>query len=225
MTNISKEDYLSTIYKYRDSEGSIKPTIIAEKLNISNAAVTDMLKKLALDGQIKYEKYKGIKLTMKGEDFAKNMIRRHRIWEVYLHRVIGMPWHKVHSEAHRLEHSSSDELISRLEEILNYPEFDPHGEPIPDKKGKIPKIKNNIPLSQMTIGESAKVVKVSDDDDKFLDYIAELGISINENISVKERRSFDSSLLIIVKGQPWNISEKIAQNVFVEIKEGKRKQI
>ena len=92
MQNISKEDYLSTIYKYRDSDGTIKANKIADKLSISNAAVTDMLKKLAKVGYINYEKYKGINLTDNGEEYAKNMVRRHRIWELFLHQVVGMPW-------------------------------------------------------------------------------------------------------------------------------------
>ena len=222
MTNVSKEDYLSVIYKYRGPEGSIKPNVIAEKLNITNAAVTDMLRRLAESGEVKYEKYKGIKLTVKGEEFAKTTVRRHRIWEVFLHKVIGMPWQKVHTEAHRLEHSSSDELVSRLEEILEFPQFDPHGEPIPDKTGKVPRIKNNIPLSELGPGETSKVVKVNDDDEKFLVYISEMGINLMENISVKEKRTFDSSLLIVVKGQQWSISDKIAKNVFVELKEARK---
>ena len=134
MQNISKEDYLSTIYKYRDADGTIKANKIAEKLSISNAAVTDMSKKLAKDGYINYEKYKGINLTDNGEEYAKSMVRRHRIWELFLHQIIGMPWDKVHDEANLLEHSASDELISRMEEMLDFPEFDPHGDPIPGKR-------------------------------------------------------------------------------------------
>src|SRR5690606_22671938 len=117
MQNISKEDYLSAIFKYREKDGTIKANQIAEKLSISNAAVTDMLKKLAKDGLVNYKRYQGIRLTEDGEEYAKNMVRRHRIWEVFLHQVVGMPWDKVHEEAHNLEHSASDELIDRMEEI------------------------------------------------------------------------------------------------------------
>lgn len=217
MNNISKEDYLSIIFKYKDTEGQIKSTIIADKLDISQAAVSDMLKKLSKDKLIHYEKYKGIKLTTKGEDYARNMVRRHRIWEVYLYRVIGLPWNKVHDEAHRLEHSSSDELVDRLEELLNFPEYDPHGDPIPSKTGKMPKVKKHLPLSDLKEGEAGLVVRVNDFDNKFIAYISELGIALNEKITVKEVRTFDGSLLILVKGKPWNISNKLAQNVFVEL--------
>lgn len=217
MNNISKEDYLSVIYKYQDSEGEIKPAVIAEMLDITQAAVTDMLKKLSKARLVNYEKYKGISLTAKGNEYARSMVRRHRIWEVYLYKVIGLPWNKVHEEAHRLEHSSSDELINRLEEILDFPEYDPHGDPIPSRQGKMPKIKKHVPLANLNAGESGIVIRVNDFDDNFLSYISQLGIALNEKITVKERRSFDNSLLLNIKGQPFNVSNDLAENVFVEV--------
>jgi DtxR family Mn-dependent transcriptional regulator len=135
MNNISKEDYLSAIYKYRGKNGEIKANLIAEKLQVSNAAVSDMLKKLSSDGHIKYEPYKGVKLTINGEEYAKKMVRRHRIWEVFLHQIVGLKWDEVHDEAHKLEHSTSDKLLNKMEEMLDFPEFDPHGDPIPSKDG------------------------------------------------------------------------------------------
>jgi DtxR family transcriptional regulator, Mn-dependent transcriptional regulator len=217
MKNISKEDYLSAIYKFRDENGEIKPNQIAESLDISNAAVTDMLRKLSIDGFVVYKKYKGIKLTDEGEIYAKNMVRRHRIWEVFLHQIVGLPWDKVHDEAHRLEHSASDELIARLEEMCNFPEYDPHGDPIPSRAGKMPKLKKHIRLSGLNAGEKGKVIRVNDFDDKFLNYISELGIKLDETITIKERRAFDQSMLIIINKQKWNISHKLAENVFVEV--------
>lgn len=218
MNNISKEDYLSVIYKNLNSGGEIKPNIIAEKLSVTSAAVTDMLKKLSKDGYIAYEKYKGIKLTQDGENYARNMVRRHRIWEVFLNQIVGMPWGKVHDEANRLEHSSSDELINRLEEMLDFPEYDPHGDPIPSKEGKVPKLKKHYPLSELKEGESGRVVRVNDFDEKFLVYISGLGVKLDEKITVKEKRAFDKSMEVIIKGKPWNISNKLAQNVFIEVK-------
>ena len=149
MQNISKEDYLGIIYKCKDENGEIKPNVIAEKLHISNAAVTDMLKKLSRDGHIIYEKYKGIRLTNSGGEYARNMVRRHRIWEVFLNQIVGLPWDKVHDEANRLEHSGSDELINRLEEMLEFPEYDPHGDPIPSKEGKIPRLRKHVQLAEL----------------------------------------------------------------------------
>jgi DtxR family transcriptional regulator, Mn-dependent transcriptional regulator len=217
MNNISKEDYLGVIYKLRDGNGEIKPNLIAETLEISNAAVTDMLRKLSNDGFVNYKKYKGIKLTSEGENYAKNMVRRHRIWEVFLHQIVGLPWDKVHDEAHRLEHSASDELIGRLEEMCNFPEYDPHGDPIPSRAGKIPKLKKHIRLSELNPEEKGKVIRVNDFDDKFLNYISGLGIKLDETILIKDKRTFDKSMMIEIKKQTWNISHKIADNVFVEV--------
>ena len=101
MPNISKENYLSAIFKYQDENSEIKPNLIAEKLQISNAAVTDMLRRLSREKYVNYEKYKKIRLTEKGRAYARKMVRRHRIWEVFLNQVVGMPWDKVHDEAHR----------------------------------------------------------------------------------------------------------------------------
>jgi DtxR family Mn-dependent transcriptional regulator len=218
MKNISKEDYLSVIYKNRDINGEIKPNLIATKLSISNAAVTDMFKKLSKEGLIKYKKYKGITLTLDGEAYAKNMVRRHRIWEVFLFQVVGLPWDKVHEEANRLEHSSSDALINRIEEILNFPEYDPHGDPIPNKEGKLPKIKKYLPLSELKENQTSKVVRVNDFDESFLSYISKIGIKLKSKITIKEKREFDKSMEILVNGKLLNISNKVAQNIFVEDK-------
>ncbi|MGA7839199.1 MAG: metal-dependent transcriptional regulator [Ignavibacteriaceae bacterium] len=217
MQNISKEDYLGIIYKYKDESGEIKANLIAEKLQISNAAVTDMLKKLSRDGHINYEKYKGIHLTESGEDYARNIIRRHRIWEVFLNQIVGMPWDKVHEEANRLEHSASDELINRLEEMLEYPEYDPHGDPIPSKEGKVPKMRKHKPLAELKTGQVGSVIRVNDFDEQFLNYISKIGVKLNELILVREKRQFDNSMQVIVKGKPCNISSKVAENIFVEI--------
>jgi DtxR family Mn-dependent transcriptional regulator len=218
MQNISKEDYLSIIFKNLDQDGKIKPNLIAKKLAVSNPAVTDMLRKLSVEGYILYEPYKGIALTPEGKNYARNMVRRHRIWEVFLNQIVGMPWDKVHEEANRLEHSSSDDLINRLEIMLDFPEFDPHGDPIPAKNGKMPKTKQLIPLSELGEGESGKVARVDDSDENFLGYISELGIKLKENILVKKKIMFDKSMKVLIKGKSWNISDKLAQNVFIELK-------
>lgn len=218
MNNISQEDYLTAIYRNIDESGEIKPNLLAEKLEISNAAVTDMLRKLSRDGFVDYQKYKGIKLTSKGESYAKNMLRRHRIWEVFLHQTLGMPWDKVHDEAEKLEHSSSDELINLLEEFLEYPEVDPHGYPIPDKNGKIKKYKSVVAINQLSINDSAKVVMVNDDVKNLLSYLTKIGITLDKEIKVKDKLELDGSVLILIDKKEVNLSSKIASNIFVEKK-------
>ncbi len=220
MQNISKEDYLGIIYKHKNINGEIKANLIAGKLQVSNAAVTDMLKKLSKDGLIKYERYKGIKLTKDGENYARNMVRRHRIWEVFLNQIVGLPWDKVHDEAHRLEHSSSDELIDKMEEMLDFPEYDPHGDPIPSREGKVPVLRKHLPLSALKKDDTGKVIRVSDFDENFLLYLSELGIKLNELIKVTEKRSFDNSMMIMINDKQWNISKKLGDNVFVEVISG-----
>jgi len=215
MNNISKEDYLSAIYKHRDKDGKIKSNLIAERLDISGAAVTDMLNKLSKSGFVDYRKYKDIKLTKDGENYARNMVRRHRIWEVFLQQVVGVPWDKVHDEAENLEHSSSDDLINRLEEMLNFPEFDPHGEPIPDKNGKLPEQNKGAPLSSVQPGSKVKVIRVNDFDSSFLNYITKIGIELNTEIEVKDILEFDKSMFISIDGNKTNISNKLAANIFV----------
>jgi DtxR family Mn-dependent transcriptional regulator len=216
MKNISKEDYLSTIYRHRNNEGGIKATQLAEQLEISNAAVTDMMKKLSKDGLVNYTRYKGIKLTGQGESYARNMVRRHRIWELFLQRIVGMPWDKVHDEAENLEHSSSDELVNRLEEMLEYPQFDPHGDPIPDKNGMLPKQKKVIPLSMIKTGEMVEVARVNDFDNDFLIYLSGIGIKLHKKLMIKDVLNFDKSMLIEIDGSEINISNTIAANIFVE---------
>jgi DtxR family Mn-dependent transcriptional regulator len=203
MQNISKEDYLGVIYKHRETDGTIKANQIAEKLSVTNAAVTDMLRKLAKGGFVNYKRYKGIKLTDN--------------WEVFLHQIVGMPWDRVHKEAHNLEHSASDELINRMEEMLNFPAFDPHGDPIPSKEGVVPKQRRNVSLNLLKEHAKGKVVRVNDFDNKFLNYISKIGVELGKEISVKEILDFDRSMLVVVDGKETSISSTIAANIFVEV--------
>ena len=218
MYNISKEDYLGVIYKYKDDNGEAKANVIAEKLQVSNSAVTDMLKKLSKDKYIKYQPYKGIRLTSTGEDYARKIVRRHRIWEVFLHQIVGIPWDKVHDEAHNLEHSASDELINRMEEMLNFPEFDPHGDPIPGKDGTFPVQKKTVSLSKLKKGDTGIVIRVNDFDNDFLNYLSKIGIDLKKEIIIKDVLEFDHSMLVKIDEKNVNISNTIATNIFVEVK-------
>lgn len=216
MKNISKEDYLSAIYKLRDEAGEIKPNLIAENLDISPAAVTDMLKKLAVDGFVQYKKYKGIKLTPKGEKYAVNMIRKHRLWETFLYQTLNMPWEKIHDEAEKLEHSSSDELVDKLEEFLNFPKFDPHGYPIPDKTGSLPKHKPVAALSELNKNDKGVIARISDFKSELLVYVSKQGLTIGQKITVKDKLDFDGTVLIKTNSNEISLSNKIASNIFIQ---------
>lgn len=216
MKNISQEDYLTAIFRNLNDAGEIKPNVLAEKLSISNAAITDMLKKLSRDGFVDYKKYKSIKLTKTGERYAKNMLRRHRLWEVFLHQTLGMSWDKVHSEAEMLEHSSSDEMINLLDKFLDFPEVDPHGYPIPDKTGNIKENVNIMPLTELKIKDEAVVVRANDDVRDLLGYLTRIGIELGKKIELKDKLEYDGSILLSVDEKNITISKKMAENIFVE---------
>ncbi len=139
---------------------------------------------------------KELGLTDEGKSYAKNMLRRHRIWEVFLHQSLGMSWDKVHDEAEKLEHSSSDEMINLLEEFLDFPEVDPHGYPIPDKNGKIKKSKTVVAITELNENDSAKVMMVNDDVKNLLAYITKIGITLGKEILIKDKLDYDGSILI-----------------------------
>lgn len=214
--SISQEDYLSIIFKYGDGNREIKPNVIADKLHVTRAAVTDMLRKLAKENLISYAPYQSVKLTPEGEEVALNIVRRHRIWETFLTLVVGLPWDKVHDEAEKLEHASSDELIDRLEEMCQFPDFDPHGAPIPDKTGVLPPLDGLLPLSALKDNQDGIVMRVDDSDKRLLKYLSDIGISLNQVVHVQEVRDFDNSRLVVINDEQINISDKLAGNVFVQ---------
>ncbi len=212
--NISTEDYIKNIYSIDLAVGKVTTSILAEKLKVSSAAVSDMISKLSKSGYVKNIPYKGFELTKKGNSMALNIIRKHRLWEVFLLQYLNYPWEKVHSEAEKLEHSSSDELIEKLEQFLNFPKYDPHGDPIPDKNGKFRNLAL-IPLSDIKKGEIVQIKKVSDEDPGGLIYLTKHGIRLEDKIKIKERTEFDSSLEVESKHSKIFISEKLSKIIFV----------
>lgn len=212
--NRSLEDYLKNIYSIQRSAGKVTTTLLAEKLNISPAAVSEMVHKLSNAGYIKNTPYKGCELTKKGESIALNLIRKHRIWEVFLLEYLNYPWERVHNEAENLEHASSDELISRLETFLEYPKFDPHGHPIPNKQGKVSNHKTK-PAVDLDVGDTAFIRQVSDESSEALAYLTKVGLKLNDEIKVVEKIGFDNSMQIHFKSGNIFLSEKLAKNIFV----------
>lgn len=213
MENKSIEDYLKNIYSSKQSSGKVTTSHLAEKLNISSAAVSEMISKLSKSGYISNTPYKGFELTGKGEKIAVNLIRKHRLWEVFLVRHLKYPWDKVHAEAERLEHSSSDELIKQLEVFMSYPKFDPHGEPIPDINGNI-EVCNDFQLSKAETGKSYTIKRVSDESE-ILAYLSKIGLKLNDKVKVLERINFDNSIQIQNKSLKLFLSEKLSNCIFV----------
>lgn len=212
--NISTEDYIKNIYSIDIAIGKVTTTILAEKLKVSAAAVSDMISKLSKNGFVKNTPYKGFELTKKGKTVAVNIIRKHRIWEVFLTQYLKYPWEKVHIEAEKLEHASSDELIEKIEHFLKYPKYDPHGDPIPDRNGKYPSL-SLIPLSEVKKGDTVRIKKVSDEDPGGLLYLTKYGICLEDKIKIKERTEFDSSIEAESKNKKIFISEKLSKMIFV----------
>jgi len=213
--NHTVEDYLRSVYRLESREGKASNASLARELNITAAAVTDMLRRLADQGLLTYTKYQGSSLTEAGREIATNVTRRHRLWEVFLIQHLGFGWDEVHDIADELEHISSETLIDRLDEFLGFPKYDPHGDPIPTKEGIVAP-DTLVPLSTLEVGDTGIVGRVSDEYPELLRYASSLGLSIRAKIKVIEKIAFDSSIRIITDTKESVVSEKLANSVFVE---------
>lgn len=217
--SFTEENYLKAIYSLCERSDSLDTSTneIAEKINTKPPTVSDMLRKLAEKKLVTYEKYKKVQLTKAGKQVAIHVIRKHRLWEVFLHDKLQFTWDKVHEVAEQLEHIRSDELIVRLEKFLGYPTFDPHGDPIPSASGEVNHTKRII-LSDVEEGKTCHVVGVKDSSSAFLQYLQHLDIGIGTKIKVLEHIRYDGSLRISMKrGQQTAVSKKFADNVLVTV--------
>lgn len=213
--SVSEENYIKSIYHLQQEAGLVNTNALAAEMQTKAASVTDMLKKLANKKILQYEKYRGFKLTDNGKKVALSVVRKHRLWEYFLVEKLGFEWDKVHDIAEELEHVSSDELIERLQRFLNNPSFDPHGDPIPDSNGRIPKL-NQQPLAVLPLNKSAVVSSVTNQSPQMLEMLKHYSIGIGTNIKVLKKFEFDGSMEVKVQRQPGCIiSEAIAKNIFV----------
>lgn len=213
----SEENYLKTIYHLTalfDSE--VSTNAIAEKMETKASSVTDMLKKLADKSLIHYKKYQGVSLTPNGLLAAKMIVRKHRLWEVFLVEKLDFPWDEVHDIAEQLEHIQSDKLINRLDDFLGNPTEDPHGDPIPDVHGRMIKVEKQL-LSDLAENQSGICVGVKDTSSEFLQYLDKQGIALASKIDVLAVERFDQSVRIKVGEKELTISHKIAGNLFVKL--------
>lgn len=212
----TEENYIKAIFHLSDDgDENISTNDIARYINATAASVTDMLKKLGQKKIITYEKYKGVRLTKEGEKIAKTVVRKHRLWEVFLVDKLGYSWDKIHDIAEQLEHIDSDELIEKLDKFLGCPKFDPHGDPIPDSLGNIKQVRQVL-LSKAKKGDGGKVVGVKDSSSKFLQYLDTVNIHLGTEIQVLDVIEFDGSLTIqLDKKKKATISKIAAQNIFI----------
>ena len=211
----SEENYIKSIYHLQQETGLVNTNSLAAEMQTRAASVTDMLKKLKAKKILQYERYKGFKLNEAGKKAALDVVRKHRLWEFFLAEKLKFDWDKVHPIAEELEHISSDELIQRLDNFLGNPSFDPHGDPIPDRNGKIPVI-NQQSLSDIPLKKTVTVSSVSNQTAQMLEMLKHYNIALGTQIMVQKKFEFDGSLEIkVLKQSACIISEQVAKNVFV----------
>lgn len=213
---LSEENYLKAIYHLeKQGTGKVSATAIAEELDNNPASVVDMLKRLTEKRLIHYDKNKGAVLTVGGHKIAVLIVRKHRLWEVFLHNKLGYSWDEVHDIAEQLEHIRDYDLADRLEKFLGFPKYDPHGDPIPQSNGHLPSL-TSIPLSSVAANKKIKITSVSDNSADFLRYLEKQGIRLNQTIKVKEIQDFDKSVLVELKGKKEiYLSAEAASKIFV----------
>lgn len=214
MPSSSIEDYLKYIYHIQSAEKRVNTSSLAGTLNISPASVSEMINKLSKKGWITNTPYKGFQLTKEGEKISLALIRKHRLLEVFLHQHLNYEWDEVHEEAELLEHVCSDNFINKLEEYLGYPKFDPHGDAIPDKNGKI-RESNNFILSAGKAGNDYIITKVDDTSDEILKYLSKIGLRLNTKIHINEKLEFDGSVLISIGNKKQLLSSVMVEHIFV----------
>jgi DtxR family Mn-dependent transcriptional regulator len=213
----SEENYLKVIYHLSHSANKgITTNSIANVMESKPSSVTDMVQKLADKGLVAYKKYQGVSLTDEGRLKALMIVRKHRLWEVFLVDKLDFSWDEVHDVAEQLEHIKSEKLTNKLEEFLDFPTEDPHGDPIPDKEGKMAKIDKQL-LSEIAISQKAICVGVKDSSSSFLQYLDKQQIALGSNLEVIARENFDQSLTLLVDKKEVSVSNKIAANLFVKL--------
>lgn len=211
----SEENYIKVIYHLSlVSPKGVNTNAIAGMLVTKASSVTDMLKKLSEKKLVSYQKYYGVTLTDKGFLSAKMIVRKHRLWEVFLVNKLNFSWDEVHEIAEELEHIKSEKLIYKLDDFLGFPSFDPHGDPIPNAKGEIEKIDKFL-LSEATLNTNYLCVGVKNSSAEFLQYLDKQNISLGSTIKVISCEEFDKSLTIILNAKTISISNKIAENLFI----------
>lgn len=215
MLSLTEENYLKAIYHL--SEGGAKSVLtneLAEAMNTKAASVTDMIKKLSAKEVITYEKYYGVNVTAKGKTEALLVIRKHRLWETFLVEKLGFAWDEVHEVAEQLEHINSPRLIEKLDEFLGFPKVDPHGDPIPDHKGKL-KIQPQVPIDHLQVGYQGKIAAVKDSDSNLLKYLDKIGARPGVKIKVLGKEEYDDSMEVLIEDHRVFISKEVSQNILV----------
>ena len=216
MFSLSEENYLKAIYHISNSSSKgVSTNAIAKKLKTKASSVTDMIKKLADKKVIVYKKYQGVTLTEEGKKTAALIVRKHRLWEVFLVEKLNFNWDEVHDVAEQLEHIKSSKLINEIDALLGFPKQDPHGDPIPDVNGNLHKVEKNL-LSTLQTNDVGVCVGVKDSSATFLQYLDKQQIALGKEIKIIGKEDFDDSMIIKVNQKEMTISNKTANNLYIQ---------
>ncbi len=214
--SVAIENFVKAIYKNDVQDNNdTKPGNIAKKLGISNAAATDMAKKLATKDLLHYEKYQALQLTEKGTKMALNVVRKHRLWEALLFKMFDMSLHEIHREAELLEHETSDFLADKISEFLGNPKFDPHGDPIPNANGEITTEDTSITLSKTKEGKTYIISRLMSDDKEFFDFCAQNGLKYGNTIVVTKQFSKNKMTQISINNNTILLNEDFTNIIYV----------
>jgi DtxR family transcriptional regulator, Mn-dependent transcriptional regulator len=216
MNSFTEENYLKTIYALSNqSKEWVSTNALAESTMTRAASVSDMIRRLSEKKLIDYQKYRGVKLSVEGEKLALKIIRKHRLWEVFLVEKLHFGWDEVHAIAEELEHIRSERLIEKLDDFLGKPKFDPHGDPIPDVSGKMPKIKT-LKLTEMEVSSEGVMVGVAEHSTTFLQHLEKNGLILGSTIQVEEINEFDKSIVVVLNHhQSLFLSHEVARNILI----------
>ncbi|RMF58241.1 MAG: metal-dependent transcriptional regulator [Calditrichaeota bacterium] len=210
------EDYLKAIYQLQQQHGKVSTNHLARRVKVTAASATGMIKKLAEMNLVTYQPYQGVRLTKAGEKIALEVIRHHRLIELFLAEALGVPWDKVHDEAERWEHVLSEEVEDRIDQLLGYPTHDPHGSPIPDREGNMAR-RSSLSMAELKTDQCGTIVEVSDQDPELLRYLGSMGLYPNVEFRVIEVAPFDGPITIEVQKQAFTIGRQVAQQIFVQL--------
>lgn len=215
----ASEDYLKVIYNLETEYGRATTNQIAERMGVTPASVTGMLQKMAASEPplVEYQKHRGVVLTPQGESVALEIIRHHRLLELFLQEALGYSWDEVHSEADRLEHVISEEFEERMAQILGDPSHDPHGEPIPTRDFRLP-TQSAVRLSDLRPGQQAVIERIDSPNPKLLRYLGEIGVRPGVQVDILDYSAFDENLTLLVEGQndPIVLGRRVTEQIFVK---------
>jgi DtxR family Mn-dependent transcriptional regulator len=212
----SQEDYLKALYKLHGDQRPVPTRDLAQRLGISSPSVSEMVTRLSAQGLVEHDRYRGQQLTREGRKVALELVRHHRLLEMFLVQILGYSWDEVHDEAERLEHVISERMEQRIFELLGRPELDPHGHAIPTLGGKV-RAPSDRPLSECRLGEKVVVQGVSDDDAGRLRELQRRGLVPGTRIEVIAESKFEGPISVRIKGRRSNIPLGLARAVFVEV--------